>query len=164
MEDSTKKTRWRLNLFDIIFIAVIAIAAFLVISYPVGSGGIISPGTQETVVYTVEFQGMVGDTAELIRPGDALVDKIEKRPMGTVVSVETMPSRISQKDYVSGDRIIAVVPYLTDAVITVTAEATVTDSQISIGGFIVRAGARASVNGPLYHGNGFIIDIERGGE
>jgi hypothetical protein len=41
----------------------------------------------------------------------------------------------------------------------------VTESQITVnGGYIVRVGTWISVNGPLYSGNGYIIDMVRGDE
>ena len=166
MENSTapEKRKWRLNLFDVIFIAVVVIAAVIIILRPGNSaGGVVSSGALQTVVYTIELTEMFGDTADLIKPGDSLVDKIERRAMGTVVSVDIIsPARKLQKNDLTGGRVISEVPGRKDAVITVTADATVTDSQISIGGFIVRAGAFVSVNGPLYNGSGYIIDIERG--
>ena len=166
MENTPKKRRFRLNLFDVIFIAVVVIAAFLVLRLSGGGdgvGGIISSSTQEPVVYTIMLQEMYGDTARLIQPGDELVDKIENRLMGTVVSVEVTPAIATRSDSVSGVRINSLTPGHYDATIVVEATATVTDNQISIGGFTVRAGTWISVNGPLYNGNGFIIDIERDG-
>lgn len=160
-----KKSKWRLNLFDIVFIAcVIVIAAFVIVysNQSESSAGIISAGTQQTVIYTVEFTGMIADTATLIHPGDSLVDKIEQRAIGTVVSVQLKPATRSQKNSLTGERIIAEVNGETDAVVVVSAQASVTDNQISVNGFAVRVGLRVSINGPLYNGSGYIIDIERG--
>ena len=161
-----KKRKWRLNLFDIIFIACAVVAAAVIVIYSSrsdNSAGIVSSGTQQTVIYTVEFSGMIADTAELIKPGDSLVDKIEKRAIGTVVSVDLKPATRSQKNYITGERIISEVPGETDAVLVISALATTTDSQISVNGFSVRVGTRVSINGPLYNGAGYIIDIERDG-
>jgi len=162
--EKKKTIKWRLNLFDVIFIICAIIVAGLILVFSNRSGGgIIAPAaSQEMVVYTMEFQEMLPGTAELIQPGDTLIDKIERRFLGTVVSVELMPSRRSEKNLLTGDRIIVNVPERTDAIVVVTAQAAVTDSHINVGGYIVRAGTRISVNGPLYNGVGFIIDIERG--
>lgn len=162
-----KKLKWRLNLFDIIFISCAVIVAVVILIYSsrsAGKAGIVSPGTVETVLYTVELQGMVNEAAALIKPGDSLVDKVEQRAIGTVVSVDLRPAQISQKDMVSGDRIISEVPLRTDAVIVISAQATTTDTQISVNGYNIRVGLVVSINGPLYNGGGFIIDIDRGDE
>ena len=164
MEDNPtkRKIKWRLNLFDVIFIICVLIAAVLIINYAGRSdGSIVSSGSSETVVYTIELQGMSGDAAFMIKPGDSLIDKIEKRPVGTIVSVEIMPSTIAQKNLLTGERIITPQPNKMDAVIVVTTDASVTESQISIGGFVVRVGLWVAINGPLYTGNGYVIDIER---
>ena len=159
------KRKWRLNLFDIIFIACIVVIAALIIFFSNrsdSSAGIISTSSQQTVVYTVEFSGMIADTAKLIHPGDSLVDKIEQRAIGTVVSVDLKTATRSQKNSLTGERIISEVNGETDAIVVISAQASVTDSQISVNGFSVRVGTRVSINGPLYNGSGYIIDIERG--
>ena len=167
MENNSEQTvrKWRLNLFDIIIIICILVAAALVILYTSrsdGGSGIVFSGTRGTVVYKVELKGLIEDTAYLIQPGDSLVDKVEKRPMGTVVSVEISPSTASNKSYITGERIITNVPDRKDAVLLVTSDATITDNQISVpGGFVVRVGTWVSVNGPLYNCAGYIIDMER---
>lgn len=165
MDNNTAQRKWRLNLFDIIFIICALAIAGLILLYSSrsGSGSIVSSGTQGTVTYTLELQGMINDTAYLVQPGDELIDKVEKRPMGKVVSVEVIQSIASQKNYFTGDRPISDVPDRLTAVMVVTSDATITDSQISVpGGFIVRVGKWVSVNGPLYNCAGFIVDMERG--
>lgn len=161
-----KKLKLRLNLFDIIFIVCVLIIAGLIMIYlnrNTGSVSVLPSGTRETVVYTIELQGMIDGTADLIKPGDSLIDKVEKRALGNVISVTLVPSTTLSKNYVTGDRIIVEVPGKTDAVLVVTAQATVTDSQISVDGYAIRVGTRVSINGPLYNSSGFITDIERGG-
>ena len=163
MENTPMKRKWRLNVFDVIFIICIIIAAILVIRISRGSdGGILTPTAQEPVLYTILFERMIDDSALLISSGDELVDKIENRLMGTVVSVEVGPSMSMRTDQNTGERRPFEQPGALDALVTVRAYATITDNQISINGFIVRVGSRVSVNGPLYNGIGFIADIERG--
>ncbi|MCL2408179.1 MAG: DUF4330 domain-containing protein [Oscillospiraceae bacterium] len=164
MENNQKK-RWRPNLFDFIFIAGVIIIAVVIISFSGrigGGGGIISTGTQETVRYTLALERMIGDTATLISPGDQLIDRVENRSLGTVVSVEALPSTAFRTNYQTGERVLSEISGESAAIVVVEALATVTESQISVGGFVIRAGAHVSVNGPLYHGNGWIINIERG--
>ena len=162
---SPRRIKLRLNLFDTIFIiCAICLAVFILVnsSRSNSGAGLISSGSREKIVYTIELQGMINNAAELIKPGDSLVDKVEQRAIGTVVSVELVQAMTSSKDYVTGDRIITELPERTDAIITVEAQATVTDSQISVDGFAIRAGTRISVNGPLYNGGGYITYIDRG--
>ena len=163
MEDSTKKSGWRFNLFDAIFVACALIVAVVIVIFSSGLGGgsILSSGTKENVVYTLELQSMIGDTAQYIKPGDALIDRVEKRQIGTVVSVTLEQTTASMKDLKTGERHMVEVPGRTTAIITMTAEANVTESAISVDGIVIRVGVWLSVNGPLYNGSGFIVDIER---
>ena len=159
-----RRIKWRLNLFDVIFIAcalVIAGAIIYMSNRASGSSGIMAAGEKETIVYTLELQGMQGDSAYLIKPGDALVDRVEKRALGTVVSVTVRPSTAFQTNRLTGDMILAEVPRKNDASVVMTATATVTDTQISIDGFVIRIGAWASIIGPLYNSSGYVAEVER---
>jgi len=157
------KIKWRLNLFDVIFIIIALAVAVVIIIYSLSSGGsIMAGGTRATVVYTMEFREMLPEAAALIKPGDTLVDKVERRPLGTVLSVELQPSQLSQKDWVTGDLIISEYPGRTTAIVVISSQASITDRRITLdGGFIVRVGKWATANGPLYNGSGFILYIER---
>jgi len=168
MENNPKpgKMKMRLNVFDIVIIVCAIIAAVLIINYRGRSdsgASIIPAGAQETITYTLELQGMRYGSAELIRVGDTLIDNVERRALGTIVSFELQPAMMLQSSLVTGDRVIVEVPERIDAILTVSALATVTDSQISADGFPLRVGARVSVNGPLYNGTGFIAYVERSG-
>jgi len=159
-----RKFKLKLNLFDIIFIACALVAAAFIFLYSGRSDSgmpIVISGSNEQVVFTIELQGMLDGTAELIKPGDTLFDRVERRAVGTVVSADIRPARTSQKNWLTGDRDIVGLPQRTDAVVVVTAQANVTDSQINVNGLIVRVGTRVTVNGPLYSGVGFVISIER---
>jgi hypothetical protein len=159
------KIKWRLNLFDVVFIACALLAAAAIVIYLNRSGAsvaIVSPGVQQTITYRLELREMLPGAAAAIKPGDELIDKIEVRPMGTVVDVRLEPSTRSSKNSVTGERVIVDYPGRVSAFVTVRATATVTEDEISVGGYLVRAGVTANVNGPLYNGAGYIIDVERG--
>ena len=166
MENNPKpgKMKLRLNVFDIVIIVCAIIAAVLIINYSSRSdsgASIIPAGSQETLTYTLELHGMRYGSAELIQVGDTLIDNVERRALGTIVSFELQPARMLQSSVTTGDRVIVEVPERIDAILTVRALATVTDSQISVDGFALRVGARASVNGPSYNGTGFVAYVER---
>ena len=164
MGDSNIIRKWRINLFDAVIIAIVLVVAWFIISYLGRSNTIaFTPGTNETVTYTIELNDMHGETAYLIQPGDALVDIVEKRQMGIVQAVQVVASTRLEKNNLTGEHLISVIPDRYNAIVTVTTDVTVTENQISVpGGFIVRVGVRVSASGPQYHATGFIIDIERG--
>ena len=158
-----RKIKLRLNLFDIIFIACAVIAAVLIVVFSNRtSGGVLNiSGTQELVEYSIDLQDMRDDTAYLIKPGDTLIDKVEKRTLGTVVSVEVRPHKEPQRNLLTGERVISETPGRLDATVVVSALATVTESQISVDGLVIRVGTWISVNGPTYHSAGFIAGMKR---
>jgi hypothetical protein len=159
-----KKMKLRLNLFDIIFISCALIIAVFFILYSNRSdsgGGFVATGTQETVVYTVELRGMIPEAAVLIQPGDALVDRIEKRAMGNVISVELESAKGQRTNSLTGDHVISEIPNRIDAIITIEALAHVTENEINVSGFVIRYGVGISLTGPKYGSAGVIINIER---
>ena len=158
-----KKLKWSLNFFDLVIIAVAAVACLVVIKMA-GSGNVIAPsGETKTVQYTVELSAMLGDVADMIKPGDSLVDKIEKRSVGTVVSVEVTPAYVSAQSSVSGDYVITEIPEHKSAIVVLEATCSVSDFEISTNGFAIRTGTKISFTGPGYSGSGFIIEIARDG-
>jgi hypothetical protein len=158
-----KIKNWRLNIFDIIIIvAAIVAAVFLVRAADSGVSGIIAPGKSVTVRYTIELINMVEPSADLIKPGDKLLDKIEKYPLGTVISAQSAPYLASSKNSLTGAYILTIEPERQSATIVMEASATETDSAISVGGFEIRTGGAVNITGPGYGGLGYITAVERG--
>ena len=154
------------NLFDIIVILmIIALIAVLFFAKRANAPTDAPQGSSGKVIYTLELNGMQNGSAELVKPGDKLTDKIKKYDMGTVVSVEVKKATLQVEDYENGGIIDSEVSGLQTAVIVVESPCTETDSQIKTdGGFVVRVGTQASVHGPGYAGSGYIVGIERGGD
>jgi hypothetical protein len=162
MENSAKKRRWRLNVFDVVIICLAAAAAavFLLVTSS-GAGTVISAGKSVTIRYTIELNNMLTPAAELVKAGDGLVDKLEKYALGTVVSAEVSPHLSSSKNRLTGEYILTEYPDRQMALILVEAQATETDGAISVGGYEIRAGQTVNVTGPGYAGIGYVISVER---
>ncbi|MDR1299978.1 MAG: DUF4330 domain-containing protein [Oscillospiraceae bacterium] len=159
-----RKIKWQLNIFDVAIIVGAAVAAYLFLQLGRSAGvEILSAGTPTTVRYTVEILGLPEGFTEQIKPGDAIMEIVEKRSVGTVVSVETEPFVMSSKNYITGEYIDAVVPERYTGNLLIESPAMETDETIVVGGgFAVRNGARMSIMGPGYAGAGYIINVERG--
>lgn len=170
MENNTapKKRKWRLNLFDVLVICLVVVAAvvFLFVSRSSrGTGVTASTGTDTTVTYTIELAGMIGDTAYSIQEGDILYDRVERRTLGKVVSVTVAPHTTSEKNRTTGEQVLSVVPGKMAATIVLESAAVETDTAISVdGGFIVRAGVEITASGPGYSGSGYILSVNRDGD
>lgn len=170
MDENNKKIRWKLNLFDLLVILVVlAVAAgvvFLRYQQSRASQASQSEGTaagSATVRYVVELTEMPLQAAEMVQPGDELVERTRKEAMGVVQSVEVGLTRTLTKDQNTGNYHFVEVPEQYTATIVVEDTATISDSSIvSSGGLEIRAGTSVRVFGPGYYGSGYIISVERG--
>ena len=157
--------RISLNFFDIlIIVVVIALAAgFIWVKTRGGTEG--EAGGNTTVQYDIEIVDLTEDTQNLIREGDAVIDKVKKQDMGKVVSFEFYPMKKQAVNMETGDTVYTDVPGLYAARITLEAECSDTGSSlVTSGGFEVRAGTEVSILGPGYGGGGYVIYVARGEE
>ena len=102
MEPNKPKFRFRLNLFDsIVLVLALAVGAFLVWSAikPAAAPAEGAVSAAGTVQYTIRFQKMIQGVSERIKPGDQLVDTVKNYELGTVVSVETVPTQALIQDH-----------------------------------------------------------------
>jgi hypothetical protein len=163
-EQKPNKFKFRINIFDVIIIAVAIAAGFLLLRLSNADGGggtALNPGAAVTARYTLELGNLPVGTAELIKPGDKLTDIILKRTIGNVVSVTSSPYYMGSKDYYTGNMILTTVPEREAAYIIVELAAIDSGNEVAAGGFPVRAGTQLSVSGPGYAGVGMIVDVER---
>jgi len=164
-----KKFRLKLNVFDIVIIALVVVAGIVFFAVTntsrSGSDGVkLSSGTSTTVRYVIELTGMMEDASNKVEVGDTIIDRIEKRTLGKVVAVTIEPTRLPFRDQITGAQVIEEQPDRYTAIITLESPAAETASSITVdGGFIVRAGLPVTVNGPGYAGMGFILSVEREG-
>ncbi|MDR1588653.1 MAG: DUF4330 domain-containing protein [Oscillospiraceae bacterium] len=162
MDAPKKKFKLRFNVFDAIIILAALGAGFLLLRLTGAGGGTpLNPGKPVAVIYTLELNNLPAGTAARIKPGDRLIDVVEKRDVGTVVSAEYGPYMSTSKNNVTGDYILTEVPQRETAVISVTLDAVDNGSELNASGFIPRGGLGMSVTGPGYAGSGLITDIGR---
>jgi hypothetical protein len=162
MDGQKSKLRLRFNFFDAVIILAAIGAGFLLLRLTDADGGTaLNPGKSVTVNYTLELSNLSEGTAVLIKPGDRLIDVVEKRYVGTVASVEYGPYSMTSKNSLTGDYILTEVPQRESASVSVTLDAVDNGSEFNASGFIPRGGMGMSVTGPGYAGAGLIIDIAR---
>ncbi|MGM9521139.1 MAG: DUF4330 domain-containing protein [Oscillospiraceae bacterium] len=164
--EKDKKPRGRsiFNLFDIIVI-IVAVVLAAVLFFAKNGGTEQTSAQTSTLHYTIELTGMLNNSAEMIAPGDALVDKVKKYDIGTVQSVEVSNTVKQAEDTINGAVVMSEVPGQQTAVIVVEAQVSETATLITVdGGFEIKVGNSVSVKGPGYWGSGYIIAVERGDE
>ncbi len=167
-----KRIKWKLNLFDIVLLAVVVVAAGGLLAWKfMGSNqtvvdpnsGVTVPKGTHTVRYVVELEQLHQQTAEMIAEGDVVYERTKKELMGTVQSVEVAPARTLTKNELEGTFQFAEVPERYNVVMEITAQAVENDDGIVLeSGLEVRAGTSVRVFGPGYYGAGYILSVERG--
>ena len=167
-----KRIKWKLNLFDLIVLAVVVLAAAGLLAWKfVGSNqtevdpnsGVTVPKGTHTVRYVVELEQLHKQTADMVAVGDELYERTKKELMGTVQSVEVSQTRTLTKNELEGTFQFAEVPERYNVVMEITAQAVESDSGIVLeSGLEVRAGTSVRVFGPGYYGAGYILSVERG--
>lgn len=163
--ENNKQKKHLFNLFDVIIIGAVLLAAALVLVLKMGSssdGETVVVETR-TVRYAVELTDLYPGTADAINIGDVLVDNIKKYEVGKIVDLEVYPTEKLSKDLETGTYHLVQVPERESVLITLEAECTENDRQILAGGgFEVRGGEGVSLKGPGYTGSGYIYWVERG--
>lgn len=167
-----KRIKWKLNLFDIVLLAVVVVAAGGLLAWKfMGSNqtvvdpnsGVTVPKGTHTVRYVVELEQLHQQTADMIAVGDEVYERTKKELMGTVQSVEVAPARTLTKNELEGTFQFAEVPERYNVVMEITAQAVENDDGIVLeSGLEVRAGTSVRVFGPGYYGAGYILSVERG--
>jgi flagellar basal body-associated protein FliL len=164
MEKKQNKPRWKLNIFDIIIIAIVIIAAGVLIyiwRFSDKSGN--TSVNYKPVHYSIELSGMMSGTAEKIKEGDTILDSTKKFIMGTVVSVSIEPATTPEKNLETGDTVLSVMPDKETAVVELLCNCSSNESQITAeSGYMISIGKDVTAAGPGYAGKGYVIAIERG--
>ena len=164
MEARSNKFRLRLNLFDgIVLVLALAVGAVLLWSVLKPSAATAETGsTTATVRYTIQFQRCLEGTVDAIHAGDRLTDSIRNYELGRVVSATASPARALRLDNNSRAYVLAVMEGYEDIDVVVEAPCTVTDEAVTVGGgYPVRAGASAFIQGDGYLATGFITAVGR---
>ncbi len=163
MENKQSKPRWKLNVFDVIIIAVVIIAAGVVLYLWRFSGNSSSVAVTIPVRYTIELTGLLDGTSDKIHEGDTILDSTKKFVMGTVVSFKREPMIMSEKDLQTGNLVSAEIPGRETVLIELVSNCSTSNAQITAeSGYVIRIGTEATAAGPGYAGKGFIVAIERG--
>lgn len=163
MESKDNKFRLRLNLFDgIVLLLALAVGAFLLWSALKPAATKETSSTASTIRYTIRFQRCLEDTVNVIHPGDRLTDSIRNYEIGRVVSTEVGPARALRLDTGSRSYVMTTMEGYNDIDVLVEAPCVIADDVITIGGgYAVRTGAVAYVQGDGYMATGYIAAIER---
>jgi hypothetical protein len=153
------KKRWNgMDLFFVLIIAAVAVAVVFVL----GNMDKGSKGTQTELIsieYTVEFRQVSNTALGKVKEGDTVRDPDNKRSIGTVVSVQSVPfAKIAYNDS-DGSVYMAENPDLSDLLITIRAEAVHSDSGYYVNDARFLVGRPTNIWSPGFAGSGYCISI-----
>lgn len=161
MEDK-RKFQLQLNLFDGIVLAVALIAAALLAWFVLRPEKQESPKNATETYYTIHLEKMLDGTASMVQVGDQLVDALGDTELGTVTSVEVIPSRSLVLDQQKRAFVLSAVEGYEDVLVTLKVPLNVSDRTITIGnGYVVRVGSMTYLRGAGFMARGPIVAIER---
>lgn len=154
MNENSKK---KFTFFDIVIGA-----AILLVLAAVAYVLIISPMTKKTIAdkqleFVVEVQASTLDVLDLIHEGDTVT--LSGKSEATLKSVHFSAAKQLVIDQINGKYKLSTVPEKYDISVTVSGNATETDTDISIGNVPVKVGASMSIEGKGYSINGHVLDM-----
>ena len=153
-----EKKRFRINIVDIIILAVIAAIAFGVYSFTHKETAI----QTKNIRYTIELTDNPVGFSENIEIGDQITDNIKNYYMGTVVEKETVPYKKLVQDKVNGVWKESEVEGRETVILTLEAPVSESGADFKVNGYyIVKAGLEVAAKGPGYAGRGYVLTVER---
>lgn len=155
-----KKKRWNgMDLFFIVIIAIIIAALAFVFGNMGRNGADSQKSNTVSIEYTVEFRKMSNDALGAVKEGDSVRDPDNKRNIGTIVSVQSMPYATIAYNSSDGTVYMAENPDLSDLMITIRAEALHTDSGYYVNDARFLVGRITNIWSSGFAGSGYCISI-----
>lgn len=151
---NTEKKRF--NIFDIL-IGLVILALIGAIAYMLMLSPGKNAGADKTVEFVVEVQGSTLDVLDLVNEGDIVT--LSGKSEAKIKSYHFTPAKMLVLDQTTGEYKISTIPKKYDIYATVTAKASETDKDISVGNTPVKVGAKISLEGKGYSINGAILEM-----
>ena len=103
------------------------------------------------------------ETYEMIEENTTIYDSIKNSPIGMVIKKECLPSERYDADLLKGEYIKTDLPQedYVDVLLTIEANANISEQDIAIGDYIIKVGEQVFVKGKGYASSGYIVSIER---
>lgn len=154
-EANTKK-KPRFTIFDVL-IAIVVVAVIAVIAYVLVIAPMQGTGAQKQLDFVVEVQESTLDVLDLVKEGDTVT--LSGKSEATLKDVSFSPAERLVLDAMTGEYKNSLVPERYDIYVTVTASASETDKDISVGNVPIKVGAKMSLEGRGYSINGAVLDM-----
>lgn len=154
---SSENAKRKFTIFDciigLVIVAIIIATAYVLVISPAQKSGV-----QKQLSFVVEVQTTTLDVLDLVKAGDTVT--LSGQSEATIKNVHFSPAKKLVLDQTTGEYKISVVPEKFDLYATVTAPATETDKDISVGNKPVKVGSKIALEGRGYSINGAILKMD----
>lgn len=161
MKKTKEKRAWRFTALDLILLLVVAaVIALAVYFFGPFRQNDASAETTVNIEYTIEIKGIEDNYVGNIRVGDAVIDSVTKKGIGTVSAVENTPmieylldseeGVIEEKEY----------PGYANMLVTISCPATRSEKGYTINGYRVAIGVLHYLQMPRFQGSGYCIGVQ----
>lgn len=116
--------------------------------------------TDTSLTYTLRFYPIRDEYAGNVQVGDAVLDAVGKREIGTVTAVESAPALTETYDRTQNALRRVPYPNYTSVTVTVRARARAVSGGYQIGGFLLYRGGKLHVRLPHLVATGICTDIQ----
>lgn len=155
-----EKKKFRPNILDILLLLLIAAVALA--AYAISHRQEAGPQQAITRSYTIELTNLDGTMLESVQPGDLVKDNVKNLELGVVTAVEVSATTVSSLNKETGLYQETEVPGKYTMLVTVRADTTETDKQVStVSGFILRVGTSVSCTVGNLYASGYIVKLDR---
>lgn len=153
----------KINILDVIIVLVVLLACVFGYVYINKQENVIIPKDTTKVTYQIRTTESLPETFGMIEENTIIYDSLKNSPIGTVIKKEKIASERYDADILKGDYEKTELPQeqCIDILLTIEADANITDQNIAIGDYIIKVGEEAYVKGKGYAGIGYIVTIER---
>ncbi|HYE09670.1 MAG TPA: DUF4330 domain-containing protein [Patescibacteria group bacterium] len=147
------------NLVDILIILMIAVLV-------AGGWYVYSQFTEDqqknkhAVVYQVELKGVDQNFVNAITKGDPLRESVKGNNLGSVAEKAYVAASNINTDFLNGKYVDVSVPDKLDVILSISAEAEVSERNITVGGLEIKIGQKIFVKGKGYAKDGYILNID----
>lgn len=153
----------KINLLDAIIILVVLVACVFGYKFINRQQTVISTQNSTRVVYQVRTDESIPEIYNMIQEGTKIYDSVKNYPIGTVIKKEILPTEKYEVNLKDGSYTRSELDKskFIDILITIEADASFSEQNISIGDYIIKVGKEMYVKGKGYGANGYIVSIER---
>ena len=153
----------KINLLDAVVILIVIVACLFGYKYISKQQTEVITGNSNSVEYVIRTMESIPESYNMIEEGTVIYDSLKNYQIGTVIKKEVVPTQKYDINLSDGTYEQTELPMeeTVDIILTIKANASITDQNISIGDYIIKVGKEVYVKGKGYAGKGYIVSINR---